>query len=65
MNVIRILVPIFLSFVLTCNSSIAQENHNNRSNEQSSGVDLTEIVVTALVLGFGYSVLQSFKSKDK
>ena len=57
-------ITIFLSLFLICNSANGQEQKQHQ-NTSDRGIDLTEIVVTALVLGFGYSVLQSFKGKNE
>ena len=51
-----------ISLILTVNTAQAQQP-NPTPNEPNQRVDLTEIVVTALVLSFGYGVLKSFQKR--
>lgn len=56
-------LTIMLSVITLVNSSQAEGiNYElNRGNELN--IDLTEIVISSLVLGFSYGVLESFKSR--
>ena len=60
----QFLATTLLSLLFICNGANAQKTKQETDPNTSRGIDLTEIVVTALVLGFGYSVLQGFKSKN-
>jgi hypothetical protein len=51
-----------LSITLTCGSTHAQGTKSEPSKADER-LNLTEIVVTALVLSFGYAVLTRFQEK--
>ena len=53
---------VLICMMLTNSAVNAQQSQTNQDGT-SLDIDLTEIVVTALVLSFGYGVLKSFQSK--
>ena len=60
----KFLTLTLLSLMLICGNVSAQEVGKADDAKSSFDLELTEIVTTALVLGFSYSVLQGFKSKN-
>ena len=60
----KYLISMIAGVLLLISNANAEEVNKESRKDQYFPIDLTEIVVTALVLGFGYSVLQNFKNKN-
>ena len=59
----KLVLATVLSIAMTCGTTHAQEAKTELSKSERE-INLTEIVVTALVLSFGYAVLTRFRDKQ-
>jgi hypothetical protein len=60
----KLLILTFISLILMSGNAYAKESTQKTNEEPHLEINITSIVVTALVLGFSYSALKSFKNTD-
>ena len=61
----RILISLVLSLALLCPNAYAQDDDKSVDDFRILYIDLTQVVVTALTLGFSFSVYQTFIRNSK